>query len=391
MLSQSAVKITSIRPLLLDRYLIVKIETDSGITGIGESGAHSYLDASATAVHTFAAQLKGRDALAVEHHWNFMQRANHMTGAAIMGAVSAIDTALWDIRAKALGVPIWHLLGGPTRQKARVYAHAKGKTADELVRIVKIRKDEGFTAIGHLNPFLDEEFTPYFKPHARKMAEAIETVRRLREAVGNDVDLCLELHRRLTVPEAVAFGLAIEPFFPMFYEDPIPPFSGDAMAFVANSIRLPIATGERFSGLHAFEALMARSGVQFLRTCLGICGGITGTKKIAAMAEARQLQLAPHNSVSPVTLMAELQIAASIPNFAIQEYPTVSDAEGRAVLPAADMFVGLPQVRNGFIDIPTAPGLGLELVEDAEKKFPQKPKPRANEMRLHLDGSVVEY
>ncbi len=263
------IKITSVRPLFVDRYVLVRIETDAGITGLGESGAHGYLAASAAAIDTLAPQLVGRNANAVEHHWNFMQRANHFSGAAIMGAVSAIDIALWDIRAKALGVPIWHMLGGPVRDKARVYAHAKGKTAEELIAVVKQRKDEGFTAVGHLNPFLDEEFTPYFTPHAQKITEAIENVRALREAVGTSVDLCIELHRRLTIPEAITFANAIEPYFPMFIEDPIPPSNPDAMVEVARNIRLPIATGERFHGMHAFEMLLARSGVRFLRPCVG--------------------------------------------------------------------------------------------------------------------------
>jgi galactonate dehydratase len=384
-------KIASIRPVLVDRFLLVEIKTDDGVTGLGESGAHSYIGASAAAIEALGAQLIGRDAVAVEHHWNYMQRANHFTGAAIMGAVSAIDIALWDIRAKALGVPIWHLLGGPMREKARVYAHAKGKTAEELIAVVQKRKEEGFTAVGHVNPFLDEPYTPYFKPHARKIAGAVEVVRRLREAVGPDVDLCLELHRRLTIPEAIAFARAIEPFFPMFVEDPIPPSSIDAMAEVARNISLPIATGERYHSLYLFETLMARSGVQFLRACIGICGGITGMRKIAAMAEARQLQIVPHNSLSPITLLADLHVVAAIPNFAIQEYHTVAGPSGEAVVPGREIFTDLPVVKDGFIDIPRKPGLGLELVEDAERRFPPRPKLRANEMRLHLDGSVVEY
>ena len=378
-------KITKVNPILADRFLFVRVETDAGISGIGESGAWGHVEASAAAIRKFGEYLVGQPAGDIEHHWNVMQRAHHFTGAAITGAISAIDIALWDIKGKRFGVPICELLGGAIRGKARLYAHVLGASIDELVERLKARKAEGYTAVGHLNPFLDEsEEEPYFRPHAAKMAAAIENVRRLRDAAGTEVDLCIEIHRRLTPPEAITFGRAIEPFHPMFYEDPLRPYSPDAMAEVARHIPIPIATGERFTSLHAFQALLARNGVQFLRPCVCICGGITAARKIAALAEAFDAQIVPHNPLSPLGLAACLQIAAGIPNFAIQEYPCGVDGKLRG----HSMFTGLPAPRDGFIALPTAPGLGIELVPDVERKFP--PVTRPIRMRPHIDGSMVD-
>ena len=227
-------QITAVDTLLVDRYLFVQVHTDAGITGLGESGAWGFLEASAAAVETFTRYLVGQDPLRIEHHWQYLYRWSHFRGAAIMGALSAVDIALWDIAGKHFGVPVHQLLGGKCRDRARVYYHVMGSTKEELIQGCIDAKARGFTAVGHLTPFLDEPpDRPYFKTHADKMADAIDTVRRYREAVGNDVDLCIEIHRRLTPAEAVVLGRGIEPYHPFFYEDPILPDNLDEMAQVA--------------------------------------------------------------------------------------------------------------------------------------------------------------
>lgn len=243
-----------------------------------------------------------------------MLRANHFTGGAITGAVSAIDIALWDIKGKFFNVPVYQLLGGKMRHKARLYGHVKGRTIEKLVEEAVRLKNAGFTALGHLNPLLDEDQdAPYYKPHAAKIEEAIENVRRLREAVGPKVDLCIEIHRRLTPPEAIALARGIEKFTPMFYEDPL----------------------------------------------------------------------------RPISTAACLQIAACIPNFAIQEYPSrTPDLDGGDALLGNDLATGLSEQVERFIAIPDGPGIGVELVADVERKFPYRPRPI--KMRPHLDGSVVD-
>ena len=200
-------KITDVRTIPVDRYLFVQVETDEGITGLGESGAWGYLEASEKAVETFRRYLVGQDPLRIEHHWQALYRWTHFRGAAIMGALSAIDIALWDIAGKHFGVPAYQLLGGKCRDKARVYYHVFGSTTEQLVQGCVDAKKQGFTAVGHLTPFLDESRDlPYFKTHAEKMRDAIDTVGRYRDAVGNEVDLCIEIHRRLTPTEAVVLA-----------------------------------------------------------------------------------------------------------------------------------------------------------------------------------------
>ena len=163
-------KITNVTPLMLDRYLLVQIDTDIGISGIGESGAWGYLEASEAAIEKFGRYLVGEDPLRIEHHWQYMYRFSHFRGSAIMGALSAIDIALWDIMGKYFDAPVHQLLGGKVRDRARVYYHVFGDTTDKLVDGIEAAKEMGFTAVGHLTPFLDEERdVPYFKTHAEKI------------------------------------------------------------------------------------------------------------------------------------------------------------------------------------------------------------------------------
>jgi galactonate dehydratase len=382
-------KIKSVVPIFADKYLFVQITTDTGITGIGESGTWGHLEASAAAIVKCGEYLAGRDARQIEHHWNALQRASSFSGAAIMGAVSAIDIALWDIKGKSLGVPVSELIGGSVRNKIRLYGHVKAKTPKEMISESLLRKSQGFTALGHLNPFLDEDYDSYFKPHARKIDDAVGVVAALRDALGPEVDLCIELHRRLTVAEAVTFAREIEPYRPMFFEDPIKPGSQDAMAWIADHISVPIATGERYFTLQMFQNLVARRGVHFLRPSIGLCGGITGAKKIAALAEANDMEIVPHNPLSPLTLAAELQIDASVPNVAIQEYPSSSTGiHGNTDLPGSGLFSDLPLPKDGFISIPQGPGLGIVFREGAIAASPKVDRPIT--IRPHEDGFVVD-
>jgi galactonate dehydratase len=384
------VKITRVDPLLIDRFLYVRVETDNGYSGVGESGAWGHLEASAEAVRKFGDYLVGKDPRPIEHHWNVMQRFQHFSGAAINGALSAIDVALWDIKGKQLGVPVYELLGGAMRTRVRVYPHCKGRTADATVARARHLVEQGFTALGYLNPFLEEGLErPWFRPHAARMQEGVDVVRRVREAVGPNIDLCVEIHNRMKPAEAVTLARAIEPYFPMFMEDPVRPYSPDAMAWVAERSPVPIATGERFLNLHQFQTLLARRGAEYLRPCISVCGGITAGRKIAALAEAYDVQVVYHNPLSTINLAACLQLDACISNFAIQETvlgdPEFGEPQG---LRGAHVVPGLPAPESGFLTIPSAPGLGIELPPDAEKRFPRRSLPVA--MRPHVDGSVVE-
>ena len=377
-------KITAIETIPVDRYLFCQVHTDAGITGLGESGAWGFLEASAAAIETFKRYLIGQDPLRIEHHWQYLYRWTHFRGAAIMGALSAIDIALWDIAGKHFGVPCHQLLGGPTREKARVYYHVFGASREALVQGCVDAKEQGFTAVGHLTPFTDAPRQErYFQTHASRMNEAIETVRQYREAVGDEVDLCVEIHRQLTPAEAIVLARGIEPYRPYFYEDPTLPDNFDAMALIASHISIPIATGERIHTIFEFEMLLARGAVQYVRPDVCMCGGITGAKKIAALAEARHVGVVPHNPLSPVSTAACLQVAACIPNFALQEYPL-----GENEPPKSEIVSSVAERDGGYLRIPTVPGIGVELAEGAAERHPYRPREVVT--RLHEDGSVID-
>ena len=377
-------QITNVRTIFADQYLFVEVDTDAGITGLGESGSWGFLEASAAAVNTFKRYLVGQDPLRIEHHWQYLYRWSHFRGSAVMGALSAIDIALWDIAGKHFGVPSYQLLGGKVRDKARVYYHVFGETKEELVAGCAEARERGFTAVGHLTPFLDDSRDiPYFKTHVDMIEDAVETVAAYRQAVGRDVDLCIEIHRRLTPSEAIVLGRAIEPYHPFFYEDPVTPDNLDEMALVASKIGIPIATGERLFSIWEFQALLQRGAVQFVRPDVCMVGGLSHAKKIAALAEAFHVQVVPHNPLSPVSTAACIQLAACIPNFALQEYP-----KGEDEAPKSEIVKRPVAQENGFLIVPDAPGIGIELAEDAAERHPYVP--RAVQTRLHADGSVVD-
>lgn len=394
-------KIKEVKPLLANRFLFVQITTDEGIVGVGESGAWAFQDAAREAVNTFALYLEGKDPLTIEHHWQYMYRSFHFRGAAIMGAISAIDIALWDIAGKYYGCPVYQLLGGKVRDKARVYYHVGGSDLDSMIRNLKEAKAKGFTAVGHLSPFLDEPRTQVYGDvsFAKKIEKAIGRVAAYREAVGNDVDLCVEIHRQLNIPEAIAFAHGIEEFHPFFLEDPTTPDNFDSMIEIASKINIPVATGERYHTPQEFAMLLKRDGAQYVRPDICLCGGITGGKKIAALAEANGVMVVPHNPLSPVSTAACIQIAAIAPNFALQEFPgddrpSTTDHFSTIMNKNKDDFCQGDVVKetipyaDGYLKIPVKPGIGVKLADDVETRFPYKR--RGVLTRVGVDGAVVD-
>jgi galactonate dehydratase len=385
------VRIEKVEARLLDRFLFVEITAGDGLKGLGESGAWGFHEATLAAIDKFAEYLIGQDPLRIEHHWQYMYRWAHFRGSVVMGALSAIDIALWDLAGKYYEAPIHALLGGKLRNRARCYPPVFGRTKEELFAGVERVKQHGFTAVGHLTPFLDSpRGEPYYEAHARKIEGAVETVRQYREILGPDVDLCIELHRRLTPYEAVQFGRAIEPFRPLFIEDPVTPDNFDEMAYVSSKVGVPIATGERLTSLWEFQMLINRNCVQLIRPDICMVGGISGAKKIAALAEASHIGVVPHNPLSAVSTAACLQIAATSPTFVIQELNP-----GWAITATADsssdasLVLGAPLVDSaGFLPIDDRPGLGVMLHANAAELFPYRR--RKVETRLHIDGSVVD-
>lgn len=379
-----------------NRCVFVQITTDNGLCGIGESGAWGVLDASARAIHMFGEYLVGKNPLDIEHHWQYLYRFSHFRGAALMGALSAIDEALYDIAGKFYQVPVYRLLGGKCRDKVRVYNHTAGPSEEALIENAIKGKEEGYTALGHLNPYLDEpRSVPFHDNNTQLLYKAEERISKIRDAVGKDIDLCLELHRRLEPGLAVQLSSKLEPYNPMFLEDPIRPDNFDEMARVAEKCRIPIATGERIHTPHEFEMLLSRGACSYVRASIGVCGGFTGFKKIAAIAEAHHVSLVPHNPLSPVTTNALLQACAAIDNIAVCEYPdpyaasTAEHLNGQtSTHRQCDMVDHIPEFCAGYLPIPDEPGLGIQLIPDVESRFPFRPHAVAT--RLNLDGSICD-
>ncbi len=380
-------KITDLKLRFAKHYLFVEISTDAGITGLGEAGNWGYLQATAQSILKFREYLIGRDPFRIEDFNQNFLRSTYFRGSVIMSAISAIDIALWDIKGKALGVPVYELLGGKTRDKVRVYASVMTKSEDlqELADSYRQLQDQGFTAA---KIFVNG---PVSSPDGRneffsgRVETELEKVRVMREAVGPWFDFVLEVHRGMTVPEAVAFGRAVEQYRPMVLEDPVPPDNVDSMAEVASKVAVPIATGERYIDLREFAVLMARHAARYIRPDVCAVGGITTSKKIAALAEANDVLVIPHNPLGPVSTAACLQICASIPNLGIQELP------GFCLNGAEDRMVKEPlKFRDGCMVIPETPGIGVELADDAEELYPAKER-GSNAARRAFDGSVKDW
>lgn len=380
-------KITDVKLVFAKHYLFVHVYTDAGIVGLGEAGNWGYLKATASAIEKFSDYLIGKDPFRIEDFNQNFLRSVYFRGSVVMSAISAIDIALWDIKGKALGVPVYELLGGKVRDKVRVYASpmVRYKELDKLAQSYIDLKEQGFTAakifVNGNDKSLREGHDEYF---SGRIEMELDKVRICREAVGPDFDFILEAHRGMTLPEAVSFGRAVERYRPMALEDPVTPDNYNTMAEVAQKIGVPIATGERFISLREFEVLMNLHAAQYVRPDVCAIGGITTAKKVAAVAEAHDVLVIPHNPLGPVSTAACLQICASIPNLGIQELP------GFCLNGQEDAMVKKPLCfEDGYLMIPEAPGIGIELSENASELYPLKERGN-NTAKRYFDGSVKD-
>ena len=388
-------KVTEVRVLSADRFNYVNVETDEGIHGVGEvhpaSGTGGTPFLPLAGVRYCAEYLVGKDPFHIERHWQHMFRRSLFRGGAdIMAAIGAIDIALWDIKGKAYGKPVYELLGGPTREKVRLYTHLGGSTPQELAAEAKARVADGFTAV-RLYPFGDfgnsdfEEGLGLERMSFTAMQHnAVERVGAVRDAVGPDVDVMIDVVNRLTPAEAIAVGRALEPFNLYFFEDPIEPENMDQWEYVAANVPMPLAMGERLYTIYQFLDLMNHRGAAFVRPDLSLAGGITNIKKIAAIAEANYVGVVPHNPLSAVLTAACVQLDAATHNISVQEYPH-DDASGVK----ADL-VDEPLTREGgYLLVPDRPGIGIDLNEEAFAKYP--PVPYNRPPLINPDGSLREY
>ncbi len=367
------VKITKLETLLVKpRWIFLTIHTDAGVVGLGEPLLEGRAKTIATAISEIEPYLVGKDPRRVVHHWQAIYRhAFYRGGPILTSALSGIDQALWDLKGKLLGVPVYELLGGPTRSRVRVYAHAGSP------ELLQRGLDQGFKAFK----------TGVAKQRPARIVEtkaavdyAVERFAALRETAGPDVDIGIDFHGAISPQTAMLLIKGLEPYQPMFVEEPINCQDVEGMAEIARKTYLPIATGERIFTKWGFRDILEKRAATILQPDLCHAGGITEVRIIAGMAEAYYAAIAPHNPMGPISLAAGIQLDASIPNFLCQEQ--VSLGEGYLKNP----FV----VSNGYIDLPSGPGLGVELDEEklADKIDHDWKNPETYDSD---DGSVVDW
>ena len=353
-------RIEAIETILAHNWSFVRVHTDSGISGIGEGTFWGYPAATHSVIEVLKKYLIGQDPLRIEHHWQNLYRAHCFRGAAVSSALAAIDIALWDIAGKHYGAPVYQLLGGMVRDKVRLYAMTGGGSVEEIVEKANAYVDEGYSAI-KINPIpLDH----HLMGHSELIKETVARVAAVRDAVGSHVDIGVEMHRKLGPGEAIAIGAELERFHLMFYEDPIPPENIQSWREVAAQVRIPIATGERLYNIFEFRELLEARGVHIVRPDVGVAGGLSQCKKIAAVAESYNAYFMPHNAFSPVATIAHVQLDAAVPNFLIQEYGDDHKSPKREVLKTP------LEPKDGYLSVPDGPGLGIELNDEFISSHP---------------------
>lgn len=386
-------RIEAVSPLVVNarqrNWVFVKVLTDQpGLVGWGEATLEWHTRAVVGAIEDAAEFVVGEDARRVEHLWQVLFRQRFFKGGIVaMSAVSGIDQALHDIKAKDLGVPLYELLGGAVRDRVRLYDHLGGgeteavynqPLADRFAEAARAVVARGFSALKILpvlrTGMLDSE---------AGIRDSVQLMSAVRDAVGDEVDVMVDLHGRTTPAMAIRYGHALAPYRPWFIEEPCQPGNPDAIAEVARALPIPIATGERLVTRWEFRELLEKRACAVLQPDVCHCGGIGELKKIAAMAEPYFVSVAPHNPLGPIGTMAAIHVAFSTPNFLIQEVMS-SD------VPWRNEVVDEPlAVEAGHVLPPTRPGLGVEIDEQAAAGYPEVSEPKLR--FFHPDGSVADW
>jgi galactonate dehydratase len=362
------VKVTKIETFVLkNSWVFVKISTDAGIVGWGEMLKDDAKACAAGALEV-GKYLIGQDPNRVVFHWQAIHRGAFYRGGPIKTAIqSGIDMALWDIKGKIYGVPVYKLLGGPTRDRVRVYGKVDEKTGVNAMKV---------------QPGGNTRHAFKYNEGAKFVDEVTERFKALREKMGRHVDIGVEFHGAVQPPTAMRLIKALEPYDPWFYEEIAQALNVDVMAEMAAKTHIPIATGERIFTKWGFREILEKRAAHILQPDVCYAGGITELRIIAGMAETYYSPIAPHNPQGPCSLAASLQVAGSVPNFMVQE---------RGDNEYADLLAKpLPPVVNGHRPLPTEPGLGITI--DENKLMAQVGEPRPYETRFDPDeGSVVDW
>ncbi|MDH4089987.1 MAG: galactonate dehydratase [Cyclobacteriaceae bacterium] len=371
---KAKVKITKLETFLVKpRWIFLKIHTDAGVVGLGEPLLEGRALTIQTAIKEIEPYLIGKDPRNVVHHWQAIYRhAFYRGGPILTSALSGIDQALWDIKGKLLNIPVYELFGGPTRDRVRVYGRAS--TPEQM----KQRMSEGYTVI---KTGVASEKPARAVENPKFIKYAAENFAALRAAAGDSIDIGIDFHGAISPQTAKVLIKELEPFQPMFIEEPCQAQNVDVMVDIAKSTHLPIATGERIFTKWGFREILEKGAASILQPDLCHAGGITEGRLIAGMAEAYYAVIAPHNPMGPISLASGLQLAASIPNFLVQEQVTLG--EGYLKKP-------FKLESDGHVIIPTGPGLGIELDENllSDKIGHDWKNPEVYDPR---DGSVMDW
>ncbi len=360
-------KVTDVKIFAVDcfrtNWVFIKVYTDEGITGVGEATLEYKEKALFGAVEHIKEYLVGKNPLEIEKHFhNIYRDAYWRGGPVLMSALSAVECALWDILGKHLGVPVYQLLGGKVNEKVRIYVNgwfAGAKTPEEFGKKAAEAVKRGVTAM-KWDPFGKS----YLEISNKDLNTALECVARVREAVGNEVDLLIEGHGRFNIPTSVKIAKELEQFKPMLFEEPVPPDNLDALKAVKDKSPVAISAGERLYTRWDYKQMFDLMAADYIQPDISHAGGIMELKKIAAEAESRYIAFAPHNPSGPVANAATLQLAACIPNFSILEI-MYSDVAYRK-----DVTNEALEYKDGYITIPDKPGLGIEINEEECLKHP---------------------
>lgn len=364
------------------RPLILRLWTDEGISGLGEAALAYGIGASGVAgvlEELLRAIVLGRDPFEIEPIWSDMYDHTFWAkggGPIFFAAISAVETALWDIKGRALGVPVYELLGGRYRKEVRCYANGwsfRAVSPDETARAAEKPLKEGYDAIKFYplaTPIRNHPHGVFAHVSRREFDRdfeelAVARVRAVRDAVGPDIDIMVDMSAELTTDAIIRLGKRLEEFRLFFLEEPVDPFDVDAMRLVAERLEAPVAAGERLYTRYGFRRLFELRAAAIVQPDIGTVGGIMETKKIAAIAEMYNMRVQPHLCAGPVATAAALQLDACIPNFLIQELYPFRVPEHFALVDAPLE----PQVRNGRLAIPDRPGLGVDLVEERIAPF----------------------
>ncbi|MHA6622875.1 galactonate dehydratase [Pseudonocardia sp. DLS-67] len=368
------------------RWLFLRVDTDAGISGWGEPIVEGRASTTARAVEEAMEYVVGQDATRIEDHWQVLTKGGFYRGGPVINsAVSGIDQALWDIAGRALGVPVHQLLGGAVRDRARVYGWVHGSEPAELADAARAQVEKGLTAV-KMNP--SERLAPLDTPAA--IQRVIDRVTAVRDAVGPQVDVAIDCHGRFSTAMSRRVLPLLEPLRPLFVEEPVLPEHTRDLGAVVAATTIPVATGERLYSRWDFRPAF-EAGIAVAQPDVSHAGGISETRRIAAMAETHDVLLAPHCPLGPIALAACLQVDFAAPNFLIQEqslgigYGDSSGLLGYLVDAAPFTFV------DGSIERPTGPGLGIEVDEAEVRRAAERGHDWRTPLWRHPDGSLAAW